>query len=71
LLLLCTVSCAQPPRSAKNMGKDQNRLWGRRSHWNHLFQGIGFPGLFAGHKDTEGHDRYECKLLCEQRRNLL
>jgi hypothetical protein len=29
------------------------------------------PGLFAGHKDIEGHDSYECKLLCEQRRNLL
>jgi len=31
---------------------------------------ICFPGLFTGHKETEGHDRYECKLLCEQRRNL-
>ena len=31
--------------------------------------GIGFPGLFAGLKETEGHERYEGNLLCEQRRN--
>jgi hypothetical protein len=30
---------------------------------------IGFPGLYTGHKETEGHERYEGNLLCEQRRN--
>ena len=34
-------------------------------------KGICFPGLFAGHKDTEGYLRLTKKLLCEQRRNLL
>jgi len=48
-----------------------DRLWGRRSQRDHSSRWIGCPGLFAGHKGTERHDRYECKVLCEQRRNLL
>ena len=44
-------------------------LWGGRSPKGYLPMGIGFPGLFAGPKETEGHERYEGNLLCDQRRN--
>ena len=33
-------------------------------------KGMCFPGLFAGHKGTEGYLRLTEKLLCEQRWNL-
>src|SRR5215475_12421178 len=38
--LLCTVSCARPPRSAKNMGKDQ-------PGWEGVVAGSGLPVVHA------------------------
>ena len=45
-------------------------VWGGRSLPDHLSVRICFPGLFAGHKGTEGHLRLTEKLLCEQRWKL-